>query len=176
VKTLLLKLVMPLYALALTTSAGTARADDASAPRAYIVKDQTVTTGPNRLMLHSGIWVFGLSYVPVVVVAAVSERHGDNNLYIPVAGPWMDLAARGDCPPNVSCNNETLNRTLIVIDGIFQGLGALNIAGAFIFPETRTVTVSSSAPAARRPSTVSLRILPAKVGANSYGLWALGTF
>jgi hypothetical protein len=65
---------------------------------------------------------------------------------------------------------------LIVIDGVFQGIGALDIVGAFIFPETRTVTVSSSKRSETRVSSLSLRVLPARVGAGAYGLAAVGTF
>lgn len=96
----------------------------------------TRTTGPNRALLHSGVGVLVLSYVPAVVVAATNSRPSDNNLYIPVAGPWMDLSDRGDCR---SCNHESLYKTLLVTDGIFQGLGALEIVGSFLFPETTTV-------------------------------------
>jgi hypothetical protein len=65
---------------------------------------------------------------------------------------------------------------LIVVDGIFQGIGALNIVGAFLFPEKRTVTVSLSAPRETRVSSLSLHVLPAQVGASAYGLAAVGTF
>ncbi len=87
----------------------------------------------------------------------------------------MDLASRNGCPANVSCS-DTSNKVLIVIDGIFQGIGALNIAGAFIFPETRTVTVSSSERGETRVSSLSLRVSPAQVGTHAYGLAAVGTF
>jgi len=168
-------LAIPIGVLALTGSTRTAKADDVAPSRQYVVKDQPVTTGPNRALLHSGIWILGLSYVPAVIVAAESNRAGDKSLYIPVAGPWMDLATRSRCPPNLVCN-ETANKVLIVVDGIFQGIGALDIVGAFIFPETRTVTVSASERGETRVSSLSLRVLPAKVSAGAYGLVAVGTF
>jgi hypothetical protein len=140
------------------------------------VKDEVATTGPNRTLLHSGIWILGLSYVPAVIVAAESSRDGDKRLYIPVAGPWMDLAARSSCPPNLSCNNETGNKVLIVVDGVFQGIGALDIVGGFIFPEKRTVTVRESARGEHQLSPPSFRIFPARVSAGAYGLAAVGTF
>ena len=174
-KTSLAILSIPLGVLALSLSIRTASAEEVAVQRTEVVKDQTSTTGPNRYLLHSGIWMLGLSYVPAVIVAAESSRVGDKSLYIPVAGPWMDLASRNGCPTNVSCN-DTSNKVLIVIDGIFQGMGALNIVGAFIFPETRTVTVSSAERGETRVSSLSLRVSPAQVGAHTYGLAAVGTF
>ena len=88
----------------------------------------------------------------------------------------MDLASRSSCPANAPCNHETVNKVLIVVDGIFQGLGALDIVGAFVFPEARTVTVRSSERSDAYESRVSLRIVPAQISANSYGLAAFGTF
>ena len=174
-KTSLAILAIPLGVLALPLSIRTARAEEAAVQRTEVVKDQTSTTGPNRVLLHSGIWILGLSYVPAVIVAAESSRVGDKSLYIPVAGPWMDLASRSRCPANVYCS-DTSNKVLIVIDGILQGIGALNIVGAFIFPETRTVAASSSERGETRASSLSLRVSPAQVGAHAYGLAAVGTF
>jgi hypothetical protein len=166
-----LTLITSIGVIALMGFTRTASADDG-----VVVKDQVQTTGPNQTLLHSGIWIFVLSYVPAVIVAAESSRSGDKNLYIPVAGPWMDLATRGACAPNVACNNETVNRVLIVVDGVFQGLAALDFVGAFVFPETRTVTTSSSERAQLRLSSPSIRVLPVQVGARAYGLAAVGTF
>ncbi len=168
-------LAIPLGFLALTGSPNISRAQDGTAPRPYVVKDQTVSTVPNRPLLHSGIWILGLSYVPAVIVAAESNREGDKRLYIPVAGPWLDLASRSNCPSNVGCSNETSNKVFIVIDGVFQALGAFNIVGAFVFPETRTVTVGSSERSATSVSSLSVHLRPIKIGAN-YGVAAVGTF
>ena len=169
-------LAVPFVALTLTMTASTARGDDTAAPRPAVVRDETVMTGPNPALLRSGIWILGLSYVPAVVVAAESNRYGDKRLYIPVAGPWMDLASRSNCPTNVACSNETTNKVFIVVDGVFQALGAFNIVGAFLFPEMRTVSVSSSGRTSPQVFGVSIRVLPARVGGSAYGLSAVGAF
>jgi len=122
------------------------------------------------------MWILGLSYVPAVIVAAESNRDGDKRLYIPVAGPWLDLATRKNCATNVPCSNETTDKVLIVVDGVFQGFGAFNIVGAFLFPETRTVTASSTARGGTQGSSLSLHVIPVRVGSNAYGLAAIGTF
>jgi hypothetical protein len=149
-----------------------ARADEV---RSYAVQDRTETTGPNRTMLHTGVWTLGLSYVPAIIVAAESERHGDKNLYLPVAGPWMDLASRGACPPNTRCTNETTNKALLVIDGIFQGVGALDIVGSFLLPETRTVTTRASKKGEMHVGALSFRLTPVRMN-SGYGLSAIGSF
>jgi len=166
---------MPIGIVALVDLPQTAAADEV-APRHYVVKDESTTTGPNRALLTSGVWTLGLSYVPAVIVATESNRDADKRLYIPVAGPWLDLGSRGRCPRNEMCNHETADKVLIVVDGVFQGIGALNIVGAFLFPETRTVTVSSTKDAKPPVLSEAFRLVPAQVGARGYGLAAIGTF
>ena len=70
----------------------TARGADVVAPHQYVERDETVSSGPSRTLLNSGIWTLGLSYVPAVVVAAESARDADKRLYVPVAGPCMTAA------------------------------------------------------------------------------------
>jgi len=169
-------LVVPIGMIPFTGSFRTARADDVAVPSAVVVKDESITTGPNRPLLRSGIWILGLSYVPAVIVAAESNRAGDKHLYIPVAGPWMDLASRSNCPMNVTCSNETTNKVLIVADGVFQALGAFNILGAFISPEKRTVSVGLSEHSSSKVSNLSIHVFPTRVSMGTYGLAAVCSF
>jgi hypothetical protein len=60
---------------------------------------------------------------------------------------------------------------LLIADGIFQGLGALQIAGAFLFPETVTVTSAARS----RPPKEGVHFAPSSVG-SGYGLAAVGLF
>jgi hypothetical protein len=131
---------------------------------------ETVTeSGPNRSLLSSGLFAVGVPYVASVIVATQSDHAGDKNLYLPVVGPWIDLGNRGGCDGigQASCDRETGYKVLLVLDGIIQGLGALDLLGAFVFPETRTVTV------AERPRVF---VAPAYLGKSSYGVSALATF
>jgi hypothetical protein len=141
-----------------------------------VLQDRTEVSGPNRTMLHTGIWTLGLSYVPALVVATESTRIGDKYLYIPVTGPWMDLAARSPCAANMRCSNETTNKVLLVVDGVFQGIGALDLIGAFLLPETRVVTTRAQSDTATRGTRLSLRLSPTRFQNNGYGLAAHGTF
>jgi hypothetical protein len=131
---------------------------------------ETVTeSGPNRALLSSGVFALGVPYVASVIVATQSDHPGDNNLYIPVVGPWMDLADRGGCDNfgQPSCKTETGYKVLLVADGILQGIGALDIVGAFMFPETRSVRV-----AADRPHV----FVSPYVAGGGYGVAALAKF
>ena len=130
---------------------------------------ETVTTsGPNRDLLRSGIFTLGVPYAASIVVAATSDRAEDKNLYIPVAGPWIDFANRGSCgrAGEPSCDLETAYKVLLVGNGILQGVGALQILASLVYPETRTVTVKSE----RR-----VFVTPYYVG-SGYGLSASGSF
>jgi hypothetical protein len=132
-------------------------------------RETVVSAGPNSALLSSGLFAFGVPYVASVVVASTSSESADKNLYIPVVGPWTDLANRSGCGGfgQRSCDTETANKVLLVADGIFQGIGALEIVGAFLMPETRTVYVAGEP-----------RVLvgPSRVGYSGYGLAAAGTF
>jgi hypothetical protein len=106
--------------------------------------------------------------VASAVVAGESDYNPDRALFIPIAGPWVDLSQRGGCPISFStCNNETLNKVLLVGDGVIQGIGALTIIAAFLVPER---------PYRRRwGSNNELTISPLTLRGGG-GLAAVGTF
>jgi hypothetical protein len=132
---------------------------------------QVSQTQPNSAMLSSGIVGVAVPYLASVVVGAESNHPGDRNLFVPVAGPWMDLGDR-HCQVGESCNHEGLYKGLLIADGIFQGLGALEIVGAFLFPETITARTASHGTPTR---TAGVHIAPTGVG-SGYGLAAIGAF
>jgi len=136
---------------------------------------ETVTQkgGPSRIMLASGIVTFGVTYGAGAIVAATSPLSADQQMFVPIAGPWMDLFDRPDCGGNTgrSCNSETAYKVLIVADGIGQAIGALTIVEAFLNPEV--VTTTRSVTASEKPSW---RVTPAALGAGGYGMLALGNF
>jgi len=164
---------MKLLALGTAAAIATAVAAPASAQRRV---DTVEYVGPDRTLLRSGVWTLGLSYVPALVVAIESPVPADRYLYAPVAGPWLDLAHR-ECS---TCRHETLNKVLLVTDGIIQGIGSLEIIGSLLFIERTTVSSgddSRSVASAkdRRTSDFQLKFSPRKMG-GGYGLAAVGTF
>src|SRR5580698_9865082 len=53
--------------------------------------------GTAGTLLLSGAVTFGFSYVPAVMTASESTFAIDKQLYVPVVGPWLDLANRPNC-------------------------------------------------------------------------------
>jgi hypothetical protein len=131
---------------------------------------ETTAVGPNAMLLKSGLFVFGIPYGTSVVVAATSNRSSDQNLYVPVVGPWLDFADRGDCGNlgNPSCSGETAIKVLLAADGIFQAIGAVELVSAFLVPEGRTVASTDNKP--------HFMMGPSQVGGTGYGVAAAGTF
>ncbi|HEY3816786.1 MAG TPA: hypothetical protein VGL81_06435 [Polyangiaceae bacterium] len=125
---------------------------------------------PNRTLLMTGLVLFGAPYVASIGIAASSPHSGDSNLYVPIVGPWIDLGQRPSCPATGSCGAETGDRVLLVGDGILQTIGALEIIGAFIFPET--IPVAHVALDGGR----TVAFTPSNVGSTGYGMTAVGQF
>jgi hypothetical protein len=118
-------------------------------------------------MLVGGLVLLGGSYLASVAVAATSTHQGDHYLYLPVAGPWLDLADRGACGAGTtSCDKETWNKALLVGDGILQGLGALSIV----------MSLFTSQRSARATAKATVFVKPTALGRGTPGLAVLGTF
>jgi hypothetical protein len=123
--------------------------------------------GPNWGLLTSGLILFGGTYTASFVVAATSGHAGDQALYAPVVGPWLDIANR--CPNG--CNDDAGRKVLLGFDGVVQGIGVLAVITSFFVPNGHERGV------ARIGRTATLRILPGSFGgAGSPGLRAVGTF
>ena len=116
---------------------------------------------PNVPLLATGAVVLAGSYLPAVVGGAISDRRGDDNLYIPVAGPFLALT-RGE-------DESAGYRTLFIVDGIAQGLGGLGMLLSFLIPEKVTERWYLIG------QNDSVRIAPGRV-ATGYGLSANGRF
>lgn len=126
-------------------------------------------TRPNVPLITTGLLTFGLSYVPALVVAGESSQDADHNLYIPIAGPWLDIANRPGCGAGgPSCTTETTDKVLIGVDGVFQGVGAVMTVLGLLTPETHEVT-------AAKLEKPTIHISPTSVG-TGYGLGAVGTW
>lgn len=115
---------------------------------------------PNVPLLATGSAVLVGAYLPGVVVAGVRDTEDDNDLYIPVAGPWMMLSS-GD-------EESKGYKTLLVVDGVAQGLGALMLLTSFMIPERVTehwYLLGSN----------DLRLAPSRMG-TGFGMGAIGHF
>jgi len=90
----------------------------------------TRTRFPNRPLLATGAVLLVGGYVPAAIGGALSSREEDEKLYIPVAGPWMTLTS-GE-------RESGGEKTLLVVDGAVQGVGALGMLLGLMIPETTT--------------------------------------
>jgi hypothetical protein len=158
--------LLPAVAIALSPAA-------ASAQQRSVVTEETTSqaSGPSMAMVGSGIVIFGLAYVPAVVVGSSSGLDADRTLLVPVAGPWIDLTQRPtSCSGGSACNQENTNKVLLVTDGVFQAIGVLTTVGGFLTPahERTTVETASVGP--------TWHLSPASLGAGAYGMAAAGTF
>jgi hypothetical protein len=166
-----------------STSAWAQQTTVVTPPAATLVREKAETyNGPNRALISTGLVTFGLAYVPAVIVAGTSPQPADNHLYIPVAGPWMNLADRPACgAPAVSdtssnipsasgipCDVETTNKVLLGVDGVFQGIGALTTLVGLLSPEREEEPVTTGRP--------TVHVSPARMGIGGYGISAFGNF
>jgi hypothetical protein len=137
---------------------------NASAQQAVVVEsNDRVATGPNPFLFNSGLVIFGLSYAPALVVAVNSDRSEDKLLYAPVIGPWLDLAARDD--------DNKAHKTLLVVDGLFQTIGALEIVASLFW-----INAGSSVASAPSTGIDVASIAPVRLSRDGYGLVASGSF
>jgi hypothetical protein len=121
--------------------------------------------GSSRVL--TGAATFGLAYGAAVLVAATSNHPGDNRLYVPLLGPWLDLSDRGRCAVTMpSCDHETTNKILIVSDGLIQAIGAATILSGFLAPDRRTASQGFSV----------VQLIPMTFGRGRPGLAAYGIF
>ena len=99
---------------------------------------------PNVPLITSGFITFGIPYTISVFVAATSPRDEDRTLFIPLVGPWIDLASRRCGAVGGTCSGETAEKAGLIVDGIFQGLGVLTMASGFLW-RSRSVRVAQKA-------------------------------
>lgn len=136
----------------------------ASADQTVVVAGDEGSRGPNAWLFSSGLITTGLSYTPALVVAINSDRSEDDYLYAPFAGPWLDLAARD--------GGDKIDRTLLVIDGVFQTIGAIQIIASFMFINSGGDTAADTSSSFVTEAAVA----PARLPDDGYGLVAVGRF
>jgi hypothetical protein len=120
----------------------------------------------NKPLLITGASLLVAGYVPALVISQTSDRPSDqDNLIIPVAGPWMSLMDRG-CDDR-ECENEDRNKGLLIADGIVQGVGALGVVLSLLLPGKTTQNWYLIG---------DTQVVPMRVSGRSYGLGAVGTF
>src|SRR4051794_33130756 len=117
-------------------------------PPTPVVAERNVV--PNPTLFRSGVGTFVVGYAPAVVVGIVSDHKGDDNLFIPVVGPWLDLGKRdcsgatvltSDGPYEVAsrsnCGTSDIETAALIATGVVQGAGVLQMLGSLFVPQKR---------------------------------------
>lgn len=118
----------------------------------------------NRPMFTAGAVLFLGSYGAAVMVAGMSEDdvidRGNDNLYIPIAGPWMALNDRPECgrlTDSLDCEDEDWKKALLIADGLIQAGGAATMIAGLLQPrETRVLANPVASRTFRVTPTASL--------------------
>jgi|GEM_PF-2508760 len=103
-------------------------------------EDTTIFTKrtPNTALLVGGGSVLVSTYAVTAALAAINGPTEDNRLYIPIVGPWINLAERSSNRPD-----HTRDVIAVTSSGILQGVGAALAITSFFVPEklaTATIT------------------------------------
>jgi len=137
---------------------------------------------PDMAVLMTGVAILAVGYAPSAFVPMQSDHKGDDYLYIPVIGPWLDLANRGCAGATIAtadgpielesqqpCGTSPVERAALIASGILQGVGGLQIMGAFFVQQKPTL--ASGAPPMPR-----FAIVPTVFGTHGMGAMARGRF
>jgi hypothetical protein len=137
-------------------------------PVVVVNHGDAVTTSSSTGVIASSAVTFGLAYGASVRVAATSSHAGDNRLYVPLLGPWLDLGDRGSCDVSASaCDHETTNKVLLVGDGVIQAASAIALVVGVLSPSRTTVVASK---------TATVHVVPVSLVGRSPGMGAYGSF
>jgi hypothetical protein len=124
---------------------------------------QTVTSTPNRTLLFTGSAIFLGTYVASAIVGTTVGTDADENLAIPVVGPWIALGERS-CTFGECGLHEDVNVLGLIASGVAQAAGiGLAITSLFV-SEARPVKTSG------------VRLAPMAVGRAGAGIGAGGAF
>jgi hypothetical protein len=139
------------------------------------------TSKPNMTLLGTGIATFVFGYGPAASVPIYSDHKGDENLYIPFAGPWLDLANRDCTGPTIPtdrgpaelasglhCGTSTIEGAALITSGVVQGLALVQVMAAFFVPQKGPTGFQV-------PSMPRFAIIPT-IGPGGTGAMARGRF
>ena len=119
------------------TSPSAVEAPDAQAAPAASLADgatsadvsaEEASSGVNRPMLRTSVTLFAVPYAITFITAMAKSKETDPTLYVPVAGPFIELG--NDTSPG--------NKVLLVGSGVLQAVGLVGIVSSFFVPESKT--------------------------------------
>ena len=112
------------------------------------LREPYIEREPNYELIAGGTLLFVSAYGFSAMTASASPVSADERLFIPVVGPWLDLAERPHCS-NLkalpACETEGANKAMLVASGLTQSVGVLLVLGGFLFPKLTIVDGRQSA-------------------------------
>jgi hypothetical protein len=127
-----------------------------------------VERGFNVPIIVTGSILFIGGYAGALGSAWASDRPEYDQMYIPIAGPFMTLAERGTCS-QLPCRGSGGEKVFLVADGMLQSVGLVMTIAGLVIPETRLVPVRVGS------SSVRVQVAPS-AGLGGTGLSAFGSF
>lgn len=159
-------------ALAVGTTASTALAQEpvvtAPAPGTRETVKYRIERGPNIPLVVTGSILFIGGYGGALAAGWASDRKEYDQMYIPIAGPFLTLAERGSCAV-VPCRGTTGEKVFLAADGLIQTFGLVSAVAGLIFPETHLVPIRVGS------SSVRVQVAPGG-GPGGAGVSAFGSF
>ena len=120
---------------------------------------------PHKTLLIAGATTFVATYAVTASFAGAGQRAADRDLFVPLAGPFMNFANR-NCARD--CATDTRDNALILTSGALQLIGVgLMITSAFV-PNRVAAGHIVAGP-------VTMQVAPT-AAAGGGGLGAVGTF
>jgi hypothetical protein len=133
-------------------------------PSGYVLQSR-----PRRGLLIAGSIMVGVPYFIGLSFGGDLEDE-DAWLYVPVLGPWFTLAGKdfscGNDSLALDCETDRSIRTLLILDGLTQGAGAVMLIYGLASKSQRLV---------RQDLYQGFTLTPHFTG-SSAGLWAAGQF
>jgi hypothetical protein len=135
-----------------------------------------VETEPRKGLLIGGGITFGLGYTFSLIGAGKHDDPASNWLFVPVAGPFVYLA-NYKCvgPGGQPCVDDWTTPMVFTMFGVLQSVGAVLVAGGFLFPSEKVVGGGRAAAARSDSRPLPWIVTPAIVGQSGLGVAAAGT-
>jgi hypothetical protein len=130
---------------------------------------------PRKGLVIAGAVVLGTTYALSAMIGAASSNSDDRYLMIPVAGPFFDLAARGNhgCATTGCDVFDPVIKTYLALDGAAQTAGGILLAMGFIFQKKEFVSDSYYGRTSS-PAVATWTVVPQVAPGSRYGLMLRG--
>jgi len=116
-------------------------ADDTVAPRTEPASPETNDADYTNTRFTARTVVFVASYAAAVGTAVATDHPGADQLYIPIAGPWLALDHWNTCELGaLRCTSSGADKALLITDGVAQAAGLVALIDGLTDPAQHSRT------------------------------------